>query len=149
KKLGFDDPIGSLLGPAFAKYGQPADERLMRVTVAQLLAHRSGLPRTVGNNQFAPGGIELLQRRPLAEATADMLMPSIMKQRLTAEPGAEHQYSNVGYLLLGEVIETVTGAPYETECARRVLAKAGIAQPTLDAKWGRLLTAAAGWALSG
>src|SRR5262249_27258836 len=60
-KLRFDDPVGPLLGPVFSKFGQPADERLRRVTVAQLLTHRSGLPRSGSGNKFAPGVAEALR----------------------------------------------------------------------------------------
>ena len=149
KRLSFDDPIGPLLAPVFAKFGKPADERLGRVTVAQLLTHRSGLPQNVGDNRFAPGMRQLLRQRPLSEATVDNLLSPIIKLTLAEEPGSKHVYSNVGYILLGQIIETSTGKPYETACADRVLSKAGIKNPKLDQKWGRLLQSSAGWALSG
>jgi CubicO group peptidase (beta-lactamase class C family) len=148
-RLRFDDPIGPLLAPLFRKVGAPADERLARVTVAQLLTHRSGLPTVVGDNRFAPGAIQLLRQRAPSDAAVDMLMAPIVKLALTKAPGAEYAYSNVGYLLLGQVIETLAGLPYELACGERVLAKAGIREPALDPKWGRLLHSAAGWALSG
>jgi len=148
-KLALDDPVGKLLASVLAKHGEPGDERLRGVTVAQLLAHRSGLPESVGDNRFAPGAVQLLQQRPLSEATVDMLLPAIMKLQLAASPGARFAYSNVGFLLLGQIIEAVTGEPYERACGERVLAKAGIREPRLDPKWGRLLHATAGWALSG
>jgi CubicO group peptidase (beta-lactamase class C family) len=149
KKLRFDDPIGPILAPAIARYGQPLDERLNRVTIAQLLSHRGGLPEEVGDNRFAPGAVQLLEQRPLSDATVDMLMPAIMKLTLAATPGSKYAYSNIGYLLLGQIIESVTGESYESVCGRRVLAAAGIKNPRLDEKWGRLLHSAAGWALSG
>jgi CubicO group peptidase (beta-lactamase class C family) len=150
QKLRFEDPIGPLLAPVFMRLGEPADERLRSVTVAQLLTHRGGLPYAFADgNRFAPGALELLQQRPLNETTAGMLIPAIFKLHLPIEPGSKHSYSNVGYLLLGQIIETVTGKSYEAECGRRVLAKAGISEPKLDEKWGRLLHATAGWALSG
>jgi CubicO group peptidase (beta-lactamase class C family) len=149
KKLRFDDPIGPLLAPVFRKFGEPADERLERVTVAQLLSHRSGLPEVVGDNRFAPGMFQILRKTPPSDATVDMLMSPIMKLTLAKAPGSEYAYSNVGYLLLGQIIETLTGTPYDRACGDRVLAKAGIKQPRLDQKWGRLLQSSAGWALSG
>jgi len=99
KNLSFDDPIGPLLAPVFAKFGKPADERLGRVTVAQLLTHRSGLPQNVGDNKFAPGMRQLLRQRPLSEATVDILLSPIIKLTLAEEPGSKHVYSNVGYIL--------------------------------------------------
>jgi CubicO group peptidase (beta-lactamase class C family) len=148
-KLRLDDPIGPLLAPAFRKYGRPNDERLAQVTVAQLLTHRSGLPSVVGDNRFAPGAIQLLRERTPADATIDMLMPAILKLALSKLPGTEYAYSNVGYLLLGQIVETLADAPYDRACGDRVLARAGIRDARLDRKWGHLLQGAAGWSLSG
>jgi CubicO group peptidase (beta-lactamase class C family) len=148
-KLAFDATLGEVLAPMFARHGPPSDERLNSVTVAQLLSHRSGLPEQFGDNRFAPGAPELLRQRPLQQATAAILLPAIVKVRLATEPGAKYAYSNVGFLLLGEIVATVTGQSYEKACGERVLAKAGIRDPRLDAKWGRLLQSTAGWGLSG
>jgi CubicO group peptidase (beta-lactamase class C family) len=148
-RLKFDDPIGAILSPVFAKYGRPADGRMESITVAQLLSHRSGLPRRYGDNFFAPGARQLLQQQPLGTASVDMLMPSIMKLSLVATPGVTHSYANVDYLLLGQIIEILAGRPYDAVCAERVLARAGIRDARLDPRWGRLLHAAAGWSLSG
>jgi CubicO group peptidase (beta-lactamase class C family) len=110
QKLRFEDPIGPLLEPVFMKYGEPADERLRNITVAQLLTHRGGLPYAFSDgSRFAPGAVELLQRRPLSETKVDMLMPAIFKLGLATDPGSKHIYSNVGYLLLGQIIETARG----------------------------------------
>jgi CubicO group peptidase (beta-lactamase class C family) len=77
------------------------------------------------------------------------IMPGILKERLTALPGAVYQYSNAGYLLLGQAIQAISGNVYEQECARRVLIPAGIKAPTLDREWGKLVHSAGGWSLSG
>ena len=150
-KLRFDDQIGPLLVPIFARFGEPADERLRRITVAQLITHRSGIPRVAvaGDNKFAPGLIELLRQRPSHELTAEMLMPRILKVSLGCDPGADFEYTNMGYVLLGQIIEILSGRSYKTACRERVLARAGIKQPSLDGEWGRIMQAAGGWALSG
>ncbi len=44
-KLRLDQPIGPLLALAFKRFGPPTDARLVDVTIAQLLSHRSGIPR--------------------------------------------------------------------------------------------------------
>lgn len=148
-KLRLDDAIGPHLEPAFAKFGQPADARLTRITVAQLLSHRSGMPRAVDDNLFAPGLVQLLRERPVCEARIEMLMPRILKSPLVRDPGIEFEYTNMGYLLLGQIIEALAGQSYEDACAERVLAVAGIKNPKLDADWGGIMQAASGWALSG
>ncbi|HMF12804.1 MAG TPA: serine hydrolase domain-containing protein, partial [Gemmataceae bacterium] len=148
-RLRLDDPIGPLLAPLTKKFGPLADERLASATVAQLLSHRSGLPTLVVDNRFAPGLGEVLRRHRPRDATADMLMPSAMKLHLARAPGLNYEYSNVGYLLLGKIIEFLTGQPYETACGDRVLAKAGIKRPALDPDWGHVSHSAGGWSLSG
>jgi len=147
-KLRLDDPIGPYLACAFAKFGQPADARLTRITVAQLLSHRSGIPRAVGDNLFAPGLVQLLRERPVREARIEMLMPRILECRLVRDPGIEFEYTNMGYLLLGQIIEALAGHSYEEACTKRVLAMAGVANPGLDADWGGIMQAASGWSLS-
>jgi len=148
-QLNLDDPIGPYLVPVFSKFGEPSDERLVRITVAQLLSHRSGIPRAVDDNMFAPGLVQLLRERPPREVTVEMLMPRILKAGLVREPGSEFEYTNIGYLLLGQIIEALTGRSYEHACAERVLALAGVSNPRLDADWGEIMQAASGWTLSG
>ena len=149
EKLSFLDPIGRLLAPVFRKFGDPADQRLKNVTVAQLLIHRSGIPRSADDNQFAPGLVQLLRERAPCEASVEMLMPQVMKVPLVREPGSEFEYTNMGYILLGQIIEALTGKSYVAACEERVLARAGIKAVSLDRDWGALMQAAAGWALSG
>jgi CubicO group peptidase (beta-lactamase class C family) len=67
-RLGLNDPIGPLLKPAFARFGEPEDERLTRVTVAQILSHRSGIPRAIDDNLFAPGLVQLLAHLRMLES---------------------------------------------------------------------------------
>lgn len=148
-KLRLDDPIGHLLSPLYARYGKPADDRVQRVTIAEILTHRGGWSRRVDGNGFAPGLPDLLRRVSPRSATVQMLLPDIFRLRLSHEPGTQYEYSNVGYLLLGQIIEAATGEGYVEACGRRVLVKAGINAATLDATWGGLLHAAGGWSLSG
>jgi CubicO group peptidase (beta-lactamase class C family) len=146
QKLALDDPIGPLLAPLFEAHRAPADPRVAGSTVAQLLTHRGGWGSTL--HGFAPGAMALLREMPLREARAAMLVPVILGERLEREPGLVYDYSNTGYLLLGQIIEVRTGEGYEDACRRRVLEPAGIVQPRLDPTWGRLLHAAGGWSLS-
>jgi CubicO group peptidase (beta-lactamase class C family) len=149
KRLRLDDPIGLYLAPVFTRFGEPVDEGLKRVTVAQLLSHRGGIPRAVDDNMFAPGLVRLLREHQSSLITVEMLMPGILKARLVRDPGGAFEYTNMGYLLLGQMIEVLDGRPYEEACTRRVLAQSGIENPKLDVGWGGIMQAASGWALSG
>jgi CubicO group peptidase (beta-lactamase class C family) len=149
-RLQLNNPIGPVLAPVIAKFGEPNDERLAGITVAQLLSHRSGIPRAIDDNLFAPGLVQLLRQRPPRDATIEMLMPQIMKASLVRDPGTDFEYSNMGYVLLGQIIEVLSGKSYEIACVEQVLAKAGIKDsPSLDRDWGGIMYAASGWALSG
>jgi CubicO group peptidase (beta-lactamase class C family) len=144
-RLRLHDRIGPLLQPVFDAHGPPADARVARATVAHLLSHRAGWP---GTRNFAPGFVALLEQVPLSEARAAMLMPAVLKTPLARDPGTRFEYSNTGYLLLGQIIEATTGTSYADACQRLVLAPAGIGHVTMDRLWGRLLHAAGGWSMS-
>ena len=148
KKLSFNSPIGPLLEMTFKQHGPLADPRLAQATVLHLLSHRSGLPTWAGGNRFAPGTAELLRKHEPSGAAAHQLLPEMLKIKLTHEPGAVHQYSNVGYLLLGRIIENATATSYEAACVERVLRPSGVARAGLHRTWGRLLDSTAGWELS-
>jgi CubicO group peptidase (beta-lactamase class C family) len=148
-RLSFEDRALPLLGALIAKHGPVADRRFQRITVRHLIEHRAGLPRSAGGNRFSPGMVEALRVSMTDVASVEQLLPAILKLRLARDPGVTYEYSNVGYLLLGQIIEQITGRPYAESCGTSVLAKAGIEGPTLGRPWGGLLHASAGWALSG
>jgi CubicO group peptidase (beta-lactamase class C family) len=148
KLLSLTSPIGTLLSTTFQRYGMLVDPRLERATVLHLVSHRSGLPTWVGGNRFAPGTGDLLRTHEPSASTAHQLLAEILKIRLTDVPGEQFQYSNVGYLLLGRIVEQVTGKTYEEACYERVLRPSGVSDARLHRTWGRLLEAAAGWELS-
>jgi CubicO group peptidase (beta-lactamase class C family) len=143
-KLRLDDKVGRL-----HLKQRPADPRVNDIRIEDLLTHRSGWPKRFDGNGFAPGLVQLLRTRSSGSVTADMLMPGIFAQPLSWLPGEHYEYSNLNYLLLGQVIEAVTGEPYAQGCANRVLTRAGISRPQLDPVWGGLAQAAGGWSLSG
>jgi len=83
------------------------------VTVRSLLSHSSGLPSNTGHSYFTG---------------PDFIFPSKEEFRSTlknmeteSEVGAKVKYSNVGYALLGEIIEKVSGIPYEAYLMNEVI----------------------------
>lgn len=71
------------------------------ITLAQLLAHRSGLPNPEDAFQF--GG----------EYTVAEFVAFVGQQPLRAVPGTTYQYNNFGYSLLGVVAERASGLPLD------------------------------------
>jgi CubicO group peptidase (beta-lactamase class C family) len=76
------------------------------VTIAQLLTHTSGLPAT------PPDGTARLPPATIRER--------LLSERLDAAPGSRVSYSDVGFLVLGQLVESVAGAPLDVLFARYV-----------------------------
>lgn len=89
-----------------------------RITVRQLLAHTAGL------GDYLSDAATLPCRTPLR--TISDYRPLIAGARLEGEPGASSNYSNLGYLVLGAIIEEVTGESYDTHLRRTLLDPLGM-----------------------
>jgi len=100
---------------------QPAVELLpdypldRRITVRMLLDHRSSLPDFFSNARID----KALQKDKEAAWTAARTWKYVPKWR--PRPGSVYDYSNTNYLLLGELVEQVTGNPLSTEIRNRLL----------------------------
>ncbi len=80
--------------PVFAANGKD------KVTVAQLLLHTSGLTADNALADYTDGKAKALER--------------IAALKLEAAPGTRFRYSDVGYIVLGELVERLGGKPLET-----------------------------------
>lgn len=90
-----------------------------RITLAHLMGHRSGL-EDFSQDEW---------RRLLVDSprpTVGDVHRMIAVKRLKAEPGKKYSYCNVGYVLLGMVVEQVSGMPYATALQRYLLDPAGL-----------------------
>ncbi|HEV2617237.1 MAG TPA: glycoside hydrolase family 3 N-terminal domain-containing protein [Candidatus Acidoferrales bacterium] len=94
-----------------AKAGQQADWR-KSVTVSDLLMHTSGLP---AHREFYKDtkGQEAILKRANAEP-------------LVAEPGTKIEYSDLGFMLLGEIVERLTGETLEQFARENIFAPLGM-----------------------
>ena len=98
-KLKPDDPVAKHW-PAFGANGKEA------VTVGQLLLHTSGLTADNDLKDYADGRAKALDR--------------IATLPLEAPPGARFRYSDVGYIVLGELVGRVGGKPVDEYAAEHV-----------------------------
>ncbi len=104
-KLRLDRPVAEYV-PDFAQADKGA------ITVEQLLTHQGGL---VADNSLADyaGGPEQAWRR-------------IMAMRLKGEPGKTFVYSDMGFIVLGEVVRRVSGKTLDVLMRERVFAPLGM-----------------------
>lgn len=91
-----------------------------RITVRMLLDHTSGLPDFF----FRKGIDSALQSAPDAAWTPEQAWAYVRKKRPV--PGTTWSYSNTNYLLLGELVESVTGRPLAAEIRDRLLDPLGL-----------------------
>jgi D-alanyl-D-alanine carboxypeptidase len=94
-----------------------------QITVRQLLGHRSGLP-----DYLADGLVGRARREPgRVWAPAELVAEALRKPRRFA-PGAPGRfaYANTNYILLGMIVERVTGNSLERELGQRIVAPLGL-----------------------
>jgi len=108
--------------------GKKPDPRLKDITVLNLLQHAGGWDR---DKSFDPMGINGTLRVsralgvPFPPGRSDVIRYMIGLP-LDFAPGTRTAYSNFGFLLLGRVIEKVTGLTYENYVKQYVLRPLGI-----------------------
>jgi N-acyl-D-amino-acid deacylase len=116
--------------------GAAVDSRLASVTVRQLLNHTGGWNRSTAVNPDGSLGFDPTVNWTVRAATemgtsspadAPTIVRWMMGKPLQFDPGTQYQYSNFGYTVLGRIIETLSGLPYE-QFVRGVLAQAGVAR---------------------
>ena len=111
-RLALTDTVGKFL-PAWP---QPVAET---VTVHHLLTHTGGIA-SYWNQQFE-------ERKARLRTVADFL-PLFRDQPPAFEPGARFAYSNGGFMLLGAIIEQVTGQSYYDYVRANICAPAGMTE---------------------
>jgi CubicO group peptidase (beta-lactamase class C family) len=109
-KLTYEDPLSTFL-PDF-----PDPESAKKIKIKHLLSHTSGLAR-----EGSP-----IDSNPIDPPTSVKAMIETFERKPPAfEPGTKHSYSNMGFVLLGRVIETVSGQDYYDYMQKQVFARAG------------------------
>ncbi len=110
-----DVPVSHYL-PSF----RPGNETTPAVTLPHLLSHTAGL-----RNPIPVGWIHLFDEpAPSLDAFTARLLAK--HSTLKFEPGYRFAYSNIGYLVLGRVTETVTGESFEDHIRKAVLTPLGM-----------------------
>ncbi|WP_433294085.1 serine hydrolase domain-containing protein [Actinoplanes sp. CA-030573] len=88
------------------------------VTVRMLLNHTSGIGNYTDALLATPEDIVSVGKRTF---TPEELVAIGLALPPTGPPGARFSYTNTGYIILGLLIERITGHPYAAEVSRRIL----------------------------
>lgn len=87
------------------------------VTIRQLLNHTSGIPDYARTDHFNEGVLSDRDKR----WSSDQILALVGDMRRDFAPGTDYSYSNTEYVLLGKVIDAVTGTSWPREIRRRIL----------------------------
>ena len=87
-----------------------ADKRA--ITVRELLLHTSGLPRVNGLSRYEQGRSAAIQ--------------AIAEEPLKTTPGSRFEYSDLGFILLGELVARVSGVPLDEYARTRIFEPLGM-----------------------
>lgn len=106
------------------------------ITIGQMLNHHSGIHDFTHDSTF--------REWMLKPHTEKQLVDIICSSPATFEPGTKGEYSNSNFVLLGFIIEKVTGATYENQLTKRIIRKIGLK----NTAYGKAINAKAGEAAS-
>jgi len=113
-KLDLDSPVIKYL-PYFRTHDKSASDK---ITVRQLLNHRSGITTLDGNRN------QTTSYR--GSDAAERAVRKLKRARLFAVPGSRFQYSNANYAILSDLIEKVEQTPFEQVLEARIFSKIGM-----------------------
>jgi N-acyl-D-amino-acid deacylase len=127
-RLRLDDRVAPFIAHLAPAPGATVDPRWEQITIRHLLNHTGGWDRNRPNGGFDPIDRPAIAAAAVdapAPASAETLVRYMKGMPLDFDPGAKFAYSNFGYIVLGRVIERVSGMPYAEYVRARVLQPVG------------------------
>ena len=114
KKLSIDDLVSDHLAFADFQYTSETDEK---ITIRHLLNHSSGIPDNV------PEVMGWMHLEDANHHNNTELLESVFSDyaQLKFAPGTKSEYTNVGYMVLGAIVEKISGKTYEEYVAEKIL----------------------------
>ncbi|MBU2917070.1 serine hydrolase [Psychrosphaera sp. F3M07] len=106
-KLGFTDPDTA------------------NITIEHLLTHRSGLP-DIFNARY--------RENPLVYETVTQKLQLLLDTNLLFKPGTQKKYSNYGYVVLGAILEKVSGQSFEMLLNENIFSRANLTNSSFKPK---------------
>lgn len=128
-KLNIQDPVKKYLPDAPAAWD--------KITIFHLLTHTSGIPNFTSFPDYRK-----LEPFP---TTAEQLVANFRDKPLEFEPGEKWNYSNSGYVLLGYLIEKISGGTYQRFVTENIFAPLGMKDSGYDSNAAILPHRASGY----
>jgi CubicO group peptidase (beta-lactamase class C family) len=128
-KLKVEDPV--------KKYMPDAPPAWDQVTIFNLLTHTSGIPSFTGFSDYA--STEAIATTP------EKLVARFRDKPLEFEPGEKWNYSNSGYVLLGYLIEKISGQDYKTFVQENIFNPLGMKDSGYDSNSAIISRRASGY----
>jgi D-alanyl-D-alanine carboxypeptidase len=121
-RLGLDDTIAQRLTGVAAAWGQ--------VTVRQMLGHTSGLPDYTQSKGFA----EQAKKNPRGFVSPQKIIGWVRAEPLEFAPGSKYEYSNTDNIVVGLIVEAITGRSYADNLQDLIFNPAGLSETTFPTK---------------
>lgn len=118
----------------------PAFPYAVEITVQQLLTHTAGIP-----NPIPLSWIHLAAEHESFDRKTFFAQIYQKNKRTKSQPNEKYSYSNLGYVLLGELIEQVSGTGYEAYVKDNIIKPLKIDQKELDFTIPEMSTHAKGY----
>lgn len=112
-RLTLADPLGKHLDRSWHR-----DDEGGQATIEHALAHRAGFENYMSSPMWFGSRVPFTEPSDFREI--------ITNEHLLFSPGSQFRYSNSGYVLLGALIERVTGDSYYDVIAREIYSRAGM-----------------------
>lgn len=129
-KLKVEDPVKKYLPDAPAAWD--------KITIFNVLTHTAGLPNFTSFPDY--------QSTEPFPTTAEKLVGRFRDKPLDFEPGEKWSYSNSGYVLLGYLIEKISGGSYEKFVQENIFTPLGMKDSGYDSNSAIITHRAAGYA---
>lgn len=128
-RLALDAPIGDLLPTADTRGLRlpPGSDAARDVTVLHLLANRSGLPDYFEASAASAASFRSAVAHPERRFTPTDLLAAAATQRPVGRPGQRFHYGDTNWVLLGRIVEEVSGEAFADRVRTHVFAPLGMA----------------------
>lgn len=125
-RLDLHDPLEKYFPRCPAVGNKPTDPAVLKVTLKQILNHTAGFPSDTGRLPYMEADESLdFYLRP-ENLSYETICRYVYSCKLLHAPGSKPGYSTVGYLILGRIIELISGKPYPAFLKNAILEPAGV-----------------------